>query len=302
MASTRTRRSVARRDGRSSRSVSRSRRFPVATRQIGSGRARGDVELEARDPRRQRQPRLASPRAGLVRPRRLGEQGLGVILISHNLHDVLQMQTGSRCCGSDVTSAMSFERRTTTQQAVLLRRSPPVSDGEVSGHSVHGRNRGHVSTGGGSCSSHRAPERFEEEQLPDGRGLWQRVWPNLRTGNLGPAPIIGEVLLVIILRVRGDELLHGRQLRRPDQPGRPTAMLAFGVVFVLLSDHLSIGYVAGIGELVVAELQLPGSGHQYPGLIADGACLAVCAGIGLLQGSIIAFAGRAVRSSRWRAS
>ena len=47
-------------------------------------------------------------------------------------------------------------------------------------------------------------------------------------------------------------------------------MLAFGVVFVLLLGEidLSIGYLAGIGALVVAELQLPGSGHQCPGILA----------------------------------
>ena len=54
---------------------------------------------------------------------------------------------------------------------------------------------------------------------------------------------------------------------------------------------LSIGYLAGIGALVVAELQLPGSGHQYQGLVAMVLAVAVCASIGLLQGSIIAFVG-----------
>jgi D-xylose transport system permease protein len=38
-------------------------------------------------------------------------------------------------------------------------------------------------------------------------------------------------------------------------------------------------------------MQLPGSGHQYPGLVAMVIAVAVCAGIGLLQGSIIAFVG-----------
>ena len=49
-----------------------------------------------------------------------------------------------------------------------------------------------------------------------------------------------------------------------------TAMLAYGVVFVLLLGEidLSISYVAGIGALTVAELQLPGSGHQINGLLA----------------------------------
>jgi D-xylose transport system permease protein len=72
-----------------------------------------------------------------------------------------------------------------------------------------------------------------------------------------------------------------------------TAMLAFGVVFVLLLGEidLSIGYLAGIGALVVAELQLPGSGHQLNGILAMVIAVAVCAGIGGVQGSIVAFVG-----------
>jgi len=50
--------------------------------------------------------------------RRLGEQGLGVILISHNLHDVFE--TADRITvlrlGRDVGI---FDRRTTTQQIVV---------------------------------------------------------------------------------------------------------------------------------------------------------------------------------------
>jgi len=50
--------------------------------------------------------------------RRLGEQGLGVILISHNLHDVFE--TADRITvmrlGRDIGV---FDRRTTTQQTVV---------------------------------------------------------------------------------------------------------------------------------------------------------------------------------------
>jgi D-xylose transport system ATP-binding protein len=50
--------------------------------------------------------------------RRLGEQGLGVVLISHNLHDIFE--TADRITvlrlGRDVGV---FDRRTTTQQAVV---------------------------------------------------------------------------------------------------------------------------------------------------------------------------------------
>ena len=72
-----------------------------------------------------------------------------------------------------------------------------------------------------------------------------------------------------------------------------TAMLAYGVVFVLLLGEidLSISYVAGIGALTVAELQLPGSGHEINGLLAMLCAVAICAAIGGAQGAIVAFVG-----------
>jgi D-xylose transport system ATP-binding protein len=50
--------------------------------------------------------------------RRLGEQGIGVILISHNLHDVFE--TADRITVLRLGRTVGvFDRRTTTQQAVV---------------------------------------------------------------------------------------------------------------------------------------------------------------------------------------
>jgi D-xylose transport system permease protein len=70
-------------------------------------------------------------------------------------------------------------------------------------------------------------------------------------------------------------------------------VIAVGVVFVLLIGEidLSIGYVSGIAGVVVAELQLPGSGHQWPGLVAIACAIAAGAAIGAVQGSFVAFIG-----------
>src|SRR5207302_4720605 len=66
-----------------------------------------------------------------------------------------------------------------------------------------------------------------------------------------------------------------------------------GVTFVLLLGEidLSISYVAGIGALAVAELQLPGSGHEINGLLAMACAVAICVVIGAAQGSIVALVG-----------
>ena len=140
-----------------------------------------------------------------------------------------------------------------------------------------------------------APPPPIEEELPTGlAGMWARAWLNLRTGNLGPFPIIvGQIAVVVIFTFTATNFFTAVNFVNLINEMVGTAMLAFGVVFVLLLGEidLSIGYVAGIGALIVAELQLPGSGHQLPGLIAMVVAVAACAGIGLVQGSIVAFIG-----------
>jgi D-xylose transport system permease protein len=136
---------------------------------------------------------------------------------------------------------------------------------------------------------------LEEEQVPGGiAGLWQRAWLNLRTGNLGPFPIIvGEILVVVIFGFTATNFFTAVNFVNLITETAGTAMLAYGVVFVLLLGEidLSIGYLAGIGALIVAELQLPGSGHQLNGIVAMLIAVAACAGIGAVQGGIVAFVG-----------
>jgi len=135
----------------------------------------------------------------------------------------------------------------------------------------------------------------EEKQISGGlAGLYERAWLNLRTGNLGPTPIIvGEIAVVIIFGFTATNFFTAVNFVNLITESAGTAMLAFGVVFVLLLGEidLSIGYVAGIGALIVAELQLPGSSWQVNGLIAMVVAVAVCAVIGGFQGSIVAFIG-----------
>jgi D-xylose transport system permease protein len=72
-----------------------------------------------------------------------------------------------------------------------------------------------------------------------------------------------------------------------------TTIIAFGVVFVLLLGEidLSIGSVSGLAAVVAAELQLPDSGHQIPGLLAILVAILTGAAIGAFQGSFVAFLG-----------
>jgi D-xylose transport system permease protein len=140
----------------------------------------------------------------------------------------------------------------------------------------------------------RAPP-LEEEQLPTGlRGVWERTKLNVRTGNLGPVPlIVGEIAVVVIFGLTATNFFTSTNFVNLITQTAGTCMLAYGVVFVLLLGEidLSIGYLAGIGALIVAELQLPGSSWQVNGLIAMLIAVVAVAAIGAVQGSIVAFVG-----------
>jgi len=140
----------------------------------------------------------------------------------------------------------------------------------------------------------RAPP-LEEEQLPTGlRGAWERTKLNVRTGNLGAVPlIVGEVAVVIVFGLTATNFFTSTNFVNLITQTAGTCMLAYGVVFVLLLGEidLSIGFLAGIGALVVAELQLPASSWQMNGLLAMLLAVAVCTLIGGVQGSIVAFVG-----------
>jgi D-xylose transport system permease protein len=125
-------------------------------------------------------------------------------------------------------------------------------------------------------------------------GLYRRGMDNLKSGNLGVLPIvIGIIFIVVFFSFKATNFFTANNFVNIIIQMAGTAMLAYGVVFVLLLGEidLSISYVAGIGALTVAELQLPGSGHQINGLLAMLCAIAVCAVIGLAQGSIVAKVG-----------
>ena len=125
-------------------------------------------------------------------------------------------------------------------------------------------------------------------------GLVERMTLNLRTGNIGIVPIVvGELFIIVFFGFTATNFFTAVNFGNIIVQMAGTTMLAYGVVFVLLLGEidLSIGYVAGIGALTVAELQLPGSGHQISGLLAIPIAIAVCAVIGAAQGSIVAYVG-----------
>ncbi len=121
-----------------------------------------------------------------------------------------------------------------------------------------------------------------------------RIMDNLRSGNLGSGPVIVSLLLIVaVFSQTADNFFTAVNFNNIILQMAGTTLLAYGVVFVLLIGEidLSISYVAGVAGVVVAQLQLPGSNHQYNGLIAILGALAAGTAIGAFQGSIIALIG-----------
>jgi len=135
------------------------------------------------------------------------------------------------------------------------------------------------------------PAGDEAEEHP---GLAQRVRDNVKSGNLGVLPVlVGEVAIVAFFAVTATNFFTAPNFINLIVQMAGVTMLAYGVVFVLLLGEidLSIGYLSGIAALAVAEFQLAGSSHNYPGGIAIILAVGLCGVIGLAQGTIVAKVG-----------
>jgi D-xylose transport system permease protein len=135
--------------------------------------------------------------------------------------------------------------------------------------------------------------------LPDGEdaqqeSLWQRAVGNVRSGNLGVLPVVlAELGIIVYFAFTATNFFTAPNFVNVILQMAGTTMIAYGVVFVLLLGEidLSIGYVSGICAVAVAEFQLTGSAHDFPGWIAILFGLGIVALIGLGQGTIVAKVG-----------
>jgi D-xylose transport system permease protein len=114
------------------------------------------------------------------------------------------------------------------------------------------------------------------------------VWQRVKGGETGVLPVVGGLLLVSVLfqTLDGHFLTAGNLVNLLVQAA-VFALLAMAEVFVLLLGEidLSVGFVAGIGAVVLAWLSQPQVG--WPWWAAIGAALLATAAIGLLQGTLI---------------
>src|SRR6266498_3550550 len=110
----------------------------------------------------------------------------------------------------------------------------------------------------------------------------------MRAGESGVLPVVGGLILVSILfQSLNSHFLTAGNLVNLLVQAAVFSLLAMGEVYALVLGEidLSIGFVAGIGGVVMAELAKPSTGWPWWASIA--VALAVSDAIGMLQGSII---------------
>jgi D-xylose transport system permease protein len=132
------------------------------------------------------------------------------------------------------------------------------------------------------------------EPEPREGSLAHRALDNVKTGNLGVLPVVlGELAIVVFFSLTATNFFTSANFVNVIVQMAGVTMIAYGVVFVLLLGEidLSIGYVSGIAGVAVAEFQLPGTSHDYPGWIAIALGIVIAAAIGAGQGSVVALVG-----------
>jgi len=120
------------------------------------------------------------------------------------------------------------------------------------------------------------------------RDYMRVVYVRIRSGDSGVLPVVGGLLLISILfQWLNPNFLTAQNIVNLLIQGAAYMLLAMGEVFALLLGEidLSIGFVSGIGGIVMAELVKESVGWPWWASILAG--LVVCALIGVLQGTII---------------
>ncbi len=155
-----------------------------------------------------------------------------------------------------------------------------------------------IASGGGASVrvDHRAKARASDAQLQAATsvtvgsfGEWARAWwVRARSGQAGALPVvIGLVVIAVIFQTQDTVFLSAKNLANLFVQGTTYVLLGMAEVFVLLLGEidLSVGYVAGVGAVVMAELV--GPAYHWPWWAAMVAGAGATALIGLINGVII---------------
>jgi len=133
----------------------------------------------------------------------------------------------------------------------------------------------------------------EIETFPPLDPLHQRIWDNVRAGNLGPAPVLFFLaIVVLVFGFTAQNFWSPANFQNIITTMAGPTLIAYGVVFVLLIGEidLSVAYVSGVAGVVVAQLQRPDAAN-LPWWLCVLLAIGSTTVIGALQGSVVALIG-----------
>lgn len=225
--------------------------------------------------------------------RRLADQGLAVVMISHNLNDVFAVADNIAILRLGKMVGQAPVEEFDTQRVVEL-----MTTGK-SDHVVEpGKGRAAPSIAAENAREVAAERAASGEEGPSavvGAGESEsfssyiaRSWSRIKAGESGVLPVVlGFVLISAIFQIENAKFLSPGNLVNLLVQGSVFMMIGMGQVFVLLLGEidLSLGFVAGIGATVATLLVAPGIG--WPWWAALIVALGVSALLGLVQGSLI---------------
>ena len=205
---------------------------------------------------------VAQTRQVLDLVKRLGEQGLAVVLISHNLHDIFEVADNITVLrlGQNVGE---YKRTDVTQTQVV----EAITAGKLS--KVPGRRRR------GDRMSTTAPAPVEggpgapaaAAVGPQSLGEYARGWwIGVKSGELGSLPIVvGLIIIAIVFQTQNSNFLTAGNFVNLIVQAAAFATIGMGIVFVLLLGEidLSVGFVSGVAGVLVALLTFPDNHNVF---------------------------------------
>ncbi len=226
--------------------------------------------------------------------RRLADQGLAVVMISHNLNDVFAVSDRLAILRLGEMVSQGPIEEYDTQRVVEL-----MTTGK-SDHVVEpGAMRAAASIAAENAKDVAAQREASGESGPSAvvgataedqsfASYLSRTWAKIKAGESGVLPVLlGFVLISLIFQLQNPKFLSPGNVVNLLVQGSVFMMIGMGQVFVLLLGEidLSLGFVAGIGATVATLLVAPGT--DWPWWAAVVAGLAVPAVLGIFQGSLI---------------
>ena len=243
---------------------------------------------------------VAQTRQVLDLVKRLAERDLGVVIVTHNLHDVFEVADRITVLRLGQRVAL-LDREKTTQQEVVQAITAGTLD-HVPGM-LEEEDRGvsdrpvEPETSGDPTAARVEPvaaDALADDVSAASFGGYVRLWwQGIRAGELGSLPIIvGLLVIVVVFGLLDDTFLTERNFTNLLLQMSAIATIAIGVVFVLLIGEidLSVAFVSAVGGVVMTLLLRP-EDPGWPWWAAILVALICTTLIGFVQALVITKAG-----------